>query len=67
MSFIKVCEDLESYPAFSSGISEKLSEAAVDNGDLSSGITLGSTTTEVRDVLVLSSPHCLVGQSPEGA
>lgn len=34
MSFIKVCEDLESYPAFSSGISEKLLEAAVDNGDI---------------------------------
>lgn len=67
MGFIMVYENLDSYSAVSSEISEKLLEVAVENGDLSSNITLGSTTAEVRDVLVLSSPHCFVGQSPEGA
>lgn len=67
MGFIMVYEDLEPYSAFSSGISEKLLEAAVENGDLSSSIPLGSTTAEVRDVLVLTSPHGFVGQSLEGA
>lgn len=44
-----------------------MSEAAVENRDSSSLVTPGSTTAELRDVLVLTSPHCFIGQSPEDA
>lgn len=72
MGFIKVCENLESYSAFSSGISEKLLDAAVDNADLSSSITLGFTAAEVRDVFGAEptllcrtvSRGCLVRRAP---
>lgn len=67
VGFVIVYENLESQSAVSYGISENMLEAAVDNEDLSSNITPGSTTAKVRDVLVLISPHCFAGQSPKEA
>lgn len=44
-----------------------MTEAVVENRDSSSIVTPGSTIAEVRDVLVLTSTHCFIGQSPEDA